>query len=118
ANRESALVVQAPGPRRIAVERLSPGVHALTTGNLDDPDDPRIQIARETLDPAQFMTSAQRICRDERIVVAGRERGTVSSSLVLVGGDICFHHLLGDPRVGAYEMIRPFEGGRNRSPIG
>ena len=52
----------------------------------------------------------ERICRDERVVVAGPERGTVSSSLVLVGPEIRLYHVTGDPRGGDYEVIVPFRG--------
>jgi hypothetical protein len=41
-------------------------------------------------------------------VVSGGERGTVSSSLILVGEVIRFLHLTGDPRDGDYEEVEPF----------
>jgi uncharacterized protein with NRDE domain len=108
ANRESAYVVQAPGARRISLERLRPGIHAMTNLDLDDGDDPRIQFVRMHLEPEKFVVSAQRICRDERIIIGGAERGTVSSSLVLVGDEIRFFHTIGDPRESEYEVFEPF----------
>src|SRR5262249_56605866 len=97
AHPSAAFVVQAPGPRRITVEGLRPGVHALTNLDLDDRDDPRIRLVHEGLEPGRFLASARRICRDERVIVAGAERGTVSSSLVVLGREIDFYHVQGDP---------------------
>ena len=108
ANRDAAYIVQAPGTHRISATRLAPGLHAMTNLDLDDRDDPRIRFVFEHLEPASFLESAGRICRDDRIIIAGSDRGTVSSSLVLVGAQIRFYHILGDPRDGDYEPIRPF----------
>ena len=108
ANRDTAYIVHAPGTQRIAAARLAPGLHAMTNLDLDDRDDPRIRFVFDHLEPARFLGSAGRICRDERIIIAGGERGTVSSSLVVVGGAIRFYHIRGDPRDGDYEPIRPF----------
>jgi uncharacterized protein with NRDE domain len=108
AHASAAFVVQAPGPRRVTVERLRPGVHAITSLDLDDPADPRICLVREGLEPGRFVDSARRICRDERVIVAGADRGTVSSSLVVVGRDIDFYHVLGDPGAGEYERFKAF----------
>jgi len=108
ANRDAAYIVHAPGTQRISATRLAPGLHAMTNLDLDDRDDPRIRFVFDHLEPARFLDSAQRICRDERIIVAGPERGTVSSSLVVVGGAIRFFHIQGDPRDGDYEPITPF----------
>ena len=70
----------------------------MTNLDLDDVDDPRIQLVRTTLEPEDFLASAARLCRDDRIVVAGAERGTVSSSLILAGDEIVLYHIEGDPR--------------------
>ena len=47
-----------------------------------------------------------RLCRDDRIVVAGAERGTVSSSLILAGEEIVLYHIEGDPRGREYQEFR------------
>jgi hypothetical protein len=105
ADRRAAFVVEAPGARRISARRLRPGVHVIT--NLG-PDDPRTRIVRDRLEPGRFVPSAEEVCRDGRVVVSGGERGTVSSSLVLVGEVIRFLHLTGDPRDGDHEEVEPF----------
>ena len=107
-NRRSALVVRAPGAKQVSVQGLSPGIHAMTNLDVDDPDDPRVRFVHETLEPERFIDSARRICRDERVVIRGGDRGTVSSSLVLVGDEIRFHHLNGDPAAGEYEEVGAF----------
>lgn len=107
-DRRSALVVRAPGANQVTVQGLSPGIHAMTNLDVDDPDDPRVRFVHETLEPERFIDSAQRICRDERVVIRGVDRGTVSSSLVLVGDEICFQHLNGDPAAREYEEVGAF----------
>jgi hypothetical protein len=47
------------------------------------------------------------LARDERIIIDGVNRRTVSSSLVLVGGEIQFFHIVGDPRSQEDETLRP-----------
>ncbi|MGZ3388821.1 MAG: hypothetical protein ACXVCF_04455, partial [Isosphaeraceae bacterium] len=59
---------------------------------------------REHLDPAHFVTSAQSLCRHEKIIIAGAERGTVSSSLALVGSEILLYHVLGNPNQDVYRL--------------
>jgi uncharacterized protein with NRDE domain len=105
---KAAFVVHAPGATRVLVDRLTPGIHAITNLTLDDAEDPRIRLVRECLEPEEFITSARRLCRDGRIVIDGRERGTVSSSLIEVGDEIGFHHIIGDPRECDYLVFRPF----------
>ena len=104
ASPESALVVEAPGARRITIRAIEPGVHAVTNLDLDDENDARISLVRENLDPAHFVTSAQSLCRHERIIIAGAERGTVSSSLALVGSEILLYHVLGNPNQDVYRL--------------
>lgn len=108
ANRSAAYIIHAPGARQMTEQSLCPGVHAITNLDLDDPSDPRIALVREHLEPNQFVAKAQQLCRDDRIVIDGPARGTVSSSLVLLGSEILFYHVMGDPRAGPYEAIRPF----------
>jgi hypothetical protein len=78
----------------------------MTNLDIDDPADPRIGFVHAQLDPANFVGSAARICRDPLIVVAGAERGTVSSSLVIVGTEITLHHVVGDPTGREYHEYR------------
>ena len=89
---------------------IANGAPATVKTNLDinDREDPRIRFVHAQLEPERFVSSAQQICRDEQIVVDGLERGTVSSSLVLIGHEIRFYHIMGDPRSGSYELFRPF----------
>jgi hypothetical protein len=48
------------------------------------------------------------VAPDERINIDGVDRGTVSSSLVTVGGEIRFFQIVGDPRGSEYETFRRF----------
>jgi uncharacterized protein with NRDE domain len=106
AGRESAFLIEAPGARAIRIAELTPGIHAMTNFDLDDPDDPRIRLVIESFDPHDFTASAARLCRDERIIRAGDERGTISSSLISVGPEIVFDHIRGDPRGRDYQRYR------------
>src|SRR5262245_8661118 len=109
AHPSAAFVVHAPGPQRMTVEVVRPGVHAITNLDLDDGADPRIRLVHEGLEPGRFVASARRLCRDEQVIVTGADRGTVSSSLVVVGREIDFYHVLGDPRAGEYGWFRAFD---------
>jgi uncharacterized protein with NRDE domain len=104
ASADLAFVVEAPGPARISVTKLEPGTHAITNLDLDD-DDPRINLVRATLDPSNFVASAGQLCRDDRIIVAGADRGTVSSSLIVAGEEIVLYHIQGDPRGRPYQSF-------------
>jgi uncharacterized protein with NRDE domain len=106
ANRESAFVIEAPGPKRISVSRLHAGIHAMTNLDLDDHADARIQLVRATLDADNFAASAKHLCRDERIVVSGEDRGTISSSVIKAGHEIVLCHKDGDPRTRGYQEFR------------
>jgi uncharacterized protein with NRDE domain len=112
ADRDDALVVSAPGPGRVSVVRLGPGAHAMTNLELDDGADPRIERVRSELDSRDFVASAQRLCRDQRIVVSGAQRGTVSSTIIVSGRDIVMYHALGNPSNGEYKrylLVGPTE---------
>ncbi len=111
ADREAAVVVQAPGSEQVKVVSLEPGVHAMTNLDLDDPEDSRIGLVRSWFDPRDFPESAARICRDDRIIVDEPARGTIASSLISIGDSITFDHVYGDPRVHDYVRYRwPDEG--------
>jgi uncharacterized protein with NRDE domain len=113
AGARSAFVLEAPGPRRISVHKLEPGIHAMTNLDLDDPTDLRIRLVLSSLEPLDFLTSAARICRDERVIIEGEERGTVSSSLILSGDDLLLYHIRGDPCSRSYEEFRLIHGHRH-----
>ena len=105
ASPESGFIVHAPGAKRVTVGAIDQGIHAITNLDLDDASDPRIRFIRDHLDPAHFVTSAQSICRSDMIVITGPDRGTVSSSQIIVGRQIEFHHLLGNPKRGVYHAF-------------
>jgi uncharacterized protein with NRDE domain len=109
ASGRGALVVQAPGARRISVRSLEPGTHAMTNLDIDDLADPRIRFVHANLDTTDFVHSAARICRGPAIVLAGADRGTVSSSLLTTGAEITLYHLIGDPTGREYEVYRLIE---------
>jgi uncharacterized protein with NRDE domain len=106
ANPHAAFVVQAPGARQVSIVKLDPGIHAMTNLDLDDDSDPRVRLTRASLEPDDFVVSSRVICSDERIVIAGAERGTVSSSLILSSPEIVLYHVLGIPRGGDYLEYR------------
>jgi uncharacterized protein with NRDE domain len=105
-SQKSAFIVHAPGAKRVSVGAIDQGIHVITNLDLDDSNDPRIRFVRDHLDPAHFVDSAQSICRSDKIIITGPDRGTVSSSQVIVGREIEFHHLLGNPNRGAYHAFR------------
>lgn len=116
AGRGAAFVVEAPGASSVRVKPLAPGIHAMTNLDLDDRDDPRIRIVAAEFDPRDFPASAARLCRDDRILVPGADRGTISSSLISIGDEILFDHIRGDPRGRAYDRSR-LPAGETTDPI-
>ncbi|MGP0070103.1 MAG: NRDE family protein [Isosphaeraceae bacterium] len=110
AGADAAFVVQAPSAGRVSVTALTPGIHAMTNLELDDPDDPRIRFVAETLHPRDFPSSAGSICRDERIVIPDADFGTVSSSLIFIDEAIAMDHIPGDPRDREYRRFRLPDG--------
>jgi len=111
ADSHAAYVVQAPGARRVSVVSLEPGTHAMTNYDVDDGTDSRIRLVRSALRPADFFASAGQICRDPRVLITGGERGTVSSSLILAGGDVALFHISGDPAGRDYDEFRLLDRG-------
>jgi uncharacterized protein with NRDE domain len=106
ADRRRAAVVHAPGATRVGVVELAPGTHALANLDVDEPNDSRIKLVHKALDSDDFLASAASICRDPGIIIAGTDRGTVSSSLVSIGAEIVLYHVLGDPTGRDYEEYR------------
>ncbi len=106
ANRQSAYVIEAPGPSRITISKLHPGIHAMTNLDLDDHADARIQLVRTALEEDRFVESAECLCQDDRIVVSGPERGTVSSSLILVDDAVVLYHRIDNAKTCDYQKFR------------
>jgi len=106
ASPDAAFVVHAAGARRLSLVKLQRGVHAMTNLDLDDDADARVRFVIANLDPADFIASSGRICRDQSIVITGVERGTVSSSLILAGDEVVFYHILGVPSGRDYQEYR------------
>jgi uncharacterized protein with NRDE domain len=106
ADGRAAFVVQAPGACQVSVVTLEPGTHAMTNYDVDDGTDSRIQLVRSSLRPDDSLRSAAEICRDPRIIIAERDRGTVSSTLILAGEEVRFLHISGDPSGRDYEEFR------------
>jgi len=103
---DAAFIVHAAGARQLSLVKLQPGIHAMTNLDVDDDGDPRIRFVLDNLDPADFIASSGRICRDESIVITGVERGTVSSSLILAGDEVVLYHILGVPSGRDYQEYR------------
>jgi uncharacterized protein with NRDE domain len=103
ANSRAALVVHAPGAKRVSVVPLETGIHAITNHDVNDRTDSRLCLVRSVLRPEDFLSSARQICRDERVLVNGVDRGTVSSSLLLAGTGIVLFHIVGEPTGREYE---------------
>lgn len=83
------------GGNRVEIIDLTPGLHLLTNGDLDDPRDPRQQLVRRQLtlqrldSSVTFLAAASRTFsrRPDRagrggVVLLGPEFGTVSSTLI------------------------------------
>ncbi len=111
ADSQAAFIVHAPGARRISVVALEPGTHAMTNYDVDDGTDSRIRLVRSALQPGDFLASAGEICRDPRVLITGGERGTISSSLILAGGDVALFDISGDPAGRDYDEFRLLDPG-------
>ena len=82
------------GGNQVEVVELTPGLHVITNGNMDDPRDERHEFIRrmltlQTLDSSvTFLAVASRVLRKpdaegrRGVVVLGNESGTVSSTLL------------------------------------
>jgi uncharacterized protein with NRDE domain len=99
---------------RVEVCGLPPGVHVLTTRDVNDPTDPRVAFARGWLKPGYPSADAaladlRRLCArtdDPAICLHGAEGGTVSSCLVVLRrppGEGGFWSAAGPPDRAAYE---------------
>jgi len=103
---------------------LSPGVHAITNGPLNDPDDRRIQRVRAEIEAllnadgslGERLATAQRICglgRDAdapAICLSGFDRGTVASTVIALADDPAQSRYLyapGPPDTVSYDDYSP-----------
>lgn len=123
ADADSADVIHA-GDRleRIAI---APGFHLIANGNLDDPDDSRLLLARELFaarpaaTAAEFLAAAQQVCGHyvadaslgrPSIVLRAADRGTVSSTLVSLAANpqqAIYRYADGPPDRAPFEDYSP-----------
>ena len=91
---------------------LEPGLHLMTNGDLDDPEDERQGVARRLLEAAppgstdEFLARAADVCGHPGIVVRREDGGTVSSDLIAVThptADAVYRHAPGPPDATPYE---------------
>lgn len=96
------------GGREVEVVEMEPGLHLLTNGDLDDPDDRRIGLARRLLEAADeamgsvegFLDFTARLCAQKGIVVHRADGGTVSADQVVLTDrieDAVYRHAPGPP---------------------
>jgi hypothetical protein len=121
----SAWVIHA-GDRVERIE-LEPGLHFIANGDLNDPHDPRLRLARE-LSLAEWsaqangreagsawVRSARTVCSQycaepgrPSVIVRGPTRGTVSSTILSLTGDPAraeYHYSDGSPDQAAYRDL-------------
>lgn len=118
ADGQCALVVH--GGDLLEVIPLPPGLHLLTNGDVNDEGDPRQRLARELFAAArpasadEFVTAARGVCsyrqadNSRSIVLREDDRGTVSSTIVVITGDprsSACHYSAGPPDRTAYEDL-------------
>lgn len=130
ADARGAVVIQAGDDLRIV--RLSPGIHVLANGDIDDPNDFRVKYAldwlqRRLYDSAANCLSALRdLCSQQEpdhppICFRRKERGTVSSSIIALRcplGNSTYVHAQGSPCQTAYvdcsHLLHELDVTRNR----
>ena len=109
------------GGNRVEVAELTPGLHTLTNGDLDDPNDERHQFLRRmltlhTLDSAvTFLAVASRACSRKPneegrrgVVLTGGDYGTVSSTLLALSRKAqhsTYQYSPGPPSETAYDNL-------------
>ena len=113
------------GGERVERIALEPGLHLLANGDLNDPHDARLELARELFSArpaaaaAQFLTAAKRVCghyaadasrEQPSIVLRAADRGTVSSTLVSLAADPAesvYRYAAGPPDLAPYDDYSP-----------
>jgi hypothetical protein len=106
----------------LRVTSLSPGLHLITNGDLNDPDDRRITRVRQELaradpgSPADWLARARQVCalgatgEQPAICLAGTDRGTVSSMVLALSErieDSQFWSAARSPAQAAYDDLSP-----------
>ena len=94
------------GGREIEVIEMPPGLHLLTNGDLDDPDDRRQSLAKRLMESSPltsvdgFIERTARLCAHKGIVVHRADGGTVCADQVALtdrGEDAVYRHAPGPP---------------------
>ncbi|MEN6450960.1 MAG: NRDE family protein [Thermoguttaceae bacterium] len=109
------------GGDKVEIVELTPGLHVVTNGNVDDPRDPRHEFVRrmltlQTLDSAvMFLAVASRVFSRKvdsegrrGVVITGAESGTVSSTLLSLPRKIqqaAYQYAPGPPGDYAYDDL-------------
>lgn len=115
ADASRAVVIQAGDNLRI--RRLTPGIHVLTNGDVDDPNDKRLKYALDWLNRRPYDSAAdcvnvlRELCAQHEpdhppICFRHSDRGTVSSSIIVVRralADSTYLHAQGPPCRTPYE---------------
>jgi hypothetical protein len=97
---------------RLGTRQIEPGLHLMANGDLDDPDDRRLEVARALLEAgppgtvARFVTRTAEVCAHRDIVLRGPDRGTVSSdqiALTAAANEAVYRHAPGPPDRQPYD---------------
>jgi uncharacterized protein with NRDE domain len=116
ADRQGAFLIEHGGD--VVQTALQPGLHLVTNGPPNNPNDPRQSLARELFSAAKIETAAafievgRKVCRQGSEPATGRtilirltERGTVSSTLIALPNDrtqAVYEFAAGPPDVNPY----------------
>lgn len=113
------------GGDRIERISLEPGLHLIANGDLNDPHDARLALARELFSArpaataAEFLATAKKVCghylpdsgpEKPSIVLRASDRGTVSSTLVSLSADpraAVYQYAAGPPDLAPFEDYSP-----------
>ncbi len=88
--------------------RIAPGIHAITVGDLDDPEllEPARAAAAEATDATDLRDRLAALLAAPGVCIHGEEYGTVSSSTVVVGpAGVELRHAPGRPCVTPYAVV-------------
>ena len=115
------------GGHQIETRDIDPGVHLLTNGDLDDPDDRVQTLSRRLIDDGhiktvdRFLEVTACVCAHKGVVIRRPDTGTVSSDQVAVtrnAPDAVYRHAPGPPDRLDYDdcsdLLRAVLSGPNR----